>query len=72
MNWKFLTADEITKWYGERCPDIERGCPTCRAWLRHDLLQQMEYEDICDRGAFTDIEHGWCCLEDESNDEENE
>ena len=67
---KFLTAEEITKWYGERCPDTEPGCPTCKAWVRHDILRQMEWEDICDRGDFIrdeDNANGWCCLEDESN-----
>jgi len=47
--WKFLTADEIVKWYGERCSDTEPGCPTCAAWLRYDTLRQWEYEAVNER-----------------------
>jgi hypothetical protein len=68
MSWKFLTADEIIKWYGERCPDAEPRCPTCVAWTRYDFLRQMEYDDICNRGEWIETDanaDGWCCLEDE-------
>ena len=63
--WKFLTADEIVKWYGERCPDTEPGCPTCAAWLRYDTLRQWEYEAVNERIELIEIDanaDGWCCL----------
>jgi hypothetical protein len=41
----YLTAEEITEWYGERCPDFEPGCPRCVAWARHDHLAAMLAED---------------------------
>jgi hypothetical protein len=66
--WKFFTTDEVLGWYGERCADIQPGCFICTAWTRHDLLKQMEYEDICNRGEFVETDanaDGWCCLEDE-------
>ena len=81
--WKFLTADEIVKWYGERCGVTEPGCPTCAAWTRHDFLRQMEYDDIRNRGELIEIDanaDGWCCLNEAQdyalngimNTEENE
>lgn len=72
-NWRFFTAEEITKWYGPRCPDIEPGCVTCNAWLRYDTLRQWEFEDMMNRIDWINTDanaDGWCCLENETNDEE--
>lgn len=45
MSNKQLTEAEITEWWGERCPDFEPGCATCRAWARHDMIAVILDED---------------------------
>jgi len=54
--WKFFTDEEMNKWVGPRCPDVEPGCAVCRAWTRRDLLRQWEYEDEQDRLEFSQYE----------------
>jgi hypothetical protein len=41
----FLTEKELLKWVGERCPEQEAGCPICKAWARHDMINHMRFED---------------------------
>lgn len=31
----------IVKFYGERCPDVEGGCPKCSMWALYDLTVAM-------------------------------
>ena len=50
--WKFLTFEENLDWFGERCGEVELGCPTCRAWARYDFLKMMELEDRHQRREF--------------------
>lgn len=70
--WRFLTAFEIFKWYGERCPSTEPGCPVCAAWLRHDMLKQWEFEDINSRiDLAKDEAEGWGCMEEVQPDEDD-
>jgi hypothetical protein len=42
----FLTEKELIKWVGERCTEQEAGCPICKAWTRHDLINHMRFEDM--------------------------
>jgi hypothetical protein len=64
--WKFLTFVEILDWFGERCGEVELGCPTCRAWARYDFLKMMELEDSIRRQEF------WLDEEEELLDDEEE
>lgn len=56
--WKFFTDEEMKKWVGPRCPEVEPGCAVCKAWARRDLLRQWEYEDEQDRLEFLELEIG--------------
>lgn len=33
---RFPTAEEVTRFWGERCPDYEPECPCCQAWALFD------------------------------------
>jgi hypothetical protein len=54
--WKFFTDEELQKWIGPRCPDVEPGCAVCKAWARRDMLRHWEYEDEQDRLEFSQYE----------------
>ena len=45
--WKlsFFTKKELLRYYGERCSEQHPGCPVCKAWTRHDLINHMKWED---------------------------
>jgi hypothetical protein len=45
MSEGFLTEQELIKWVGERCEVQVAGCPICKAWTRHDLINHMKFED---------------------------
>lgn len=36
--FKRLAVLHIEDHYGERCPDVDMGCPLCRAWAGFDLI----------------------------------
>lgn len=38
---RIQTAEEITRNYGERCPDFEPGCPCCQMWAMHDEIERL-------------------------------
>lgn len=52
LSVKNLSVKEIVKIWGKRCPEFTTGCPVCRAWLRHDLIEQMKFEDSEQRMAY--------------------
>lgn len=52
----FLTEQELLKWVGERCPEQEAGCPICKAWARHDMINHMRFEDENERIEFKEYE----------------
>ena len=56
MSEGFLTEEELLKWVGERCPEQEAGCPICKAWTRHDLINHMRFEDENDRIEYKEYE----------------
>lgn len=35
------TAEEITRDWGERCPDFEPGCFCCQMWAMHDEIGRL-------------------------------
>lgn len=49
MKVGFLTEKELLKWVGERCDEQVAGCPICKAWARHDLINHMRFEDENER-----------------------
>lgn len=73
-DWKFFTDEEMHKWIGPRCPDMEPGCVVCARWARRDLMRQWEYEDEQDRLEFLEMQERhpeWFCNpfnEDEDED----
>ena len=38
---KGYIADAIMEAYGERCPDFNRDCHTCRAWAEYDATERF-------------------------------
>ena len=56
MKVGFLTEQELLKWVGERCPEQEAGCPICKAWARHDMINHMRFEDENERIEFKEYE----------------
>lgn len=38
---EFLAAARkfVTEYYGERCPDVSRGCCCCQAWMLYDTFE---------------------------------
>jgi len=41
----FLSEKELLEFVGERCEEQVAGCPICKAWARHDLINHMRFED---------------------------
>lgn len=35
------TAEEITRDWGDRCPDFEPGCFSCQMWAMHDEIERL-------------------------------
>lgn len=35
------TVEEITRDWGERCPDFEPGCFCCQMWAMHDEIERL-------------------------------
>lgn len=31
----------IAHWFGERCPDFDDTCPTCKAWKLYDGFAEL-------------------------------
>jgi len=56
MKVGFLTEQELLKWVGERCPEQAAGCPICKAWARHDMINHMRFEDENTRIEFKEYE----------------
>ncbi|QIG74356.1 hypothetical protein EVC08_044 [Rhizobium phage RHph_N65] len=40
-----LTAEEITTYYGERCPDFEPECACCQMWAMYDGVKALQEEN---------------------------
>jgi len=32
--------EATTEWWGQKCPDYEKGCPICDAWKEYETLQE--------------------------------
>jgi hypothetical protein len=45
MKRGFLSEKELLEFVGERCEEQVAGCPICKAWARHDLINHMRFED---------------------------
>ncbi|MEN3145735.1 hypothetical protein ABCW43_00310 [Neorhizobium sp. IRAMC:178] len=44
QKFKFPTAEEITRDWGERCPDVDQDCGCCQMWNTFDLLAAKDAE----------------------------
>lgn len=42
--FKFPTAEEITRDWGERCADFDQDCGCCQMWNTYDLIAAKDAE----------------------------
>jgi hypothetical protein len=43
LNKYYLISEAIEDHWGERCPDVQPGCPCCDAWIQFDeLVEKVE------------------------------
>ena len=36
-----IVSEAITEYWGERCPDFNPNCPTCKAWAEYEELTTL-------------------------------
>lgn len=43
--FRFPTAEEITRDWGERCPDFDQDCGCCQMWATYDMVKGIQAEN---------------------------